>query len=190
MLLRTLLIKDSVAETHLPLKQRHELATTLQRFEATKIKDPVPMKNRRTMLPNLHCLNGTDAAKKVRTAIKAISLSLVLSLATFLPLYSAVGENETSFFPVWKLLQQREKKVFLSGYQKGIQDSRKVMSILREHIQQNPQSALESLDKINELYQTAELPIEDILQGVAIFYSNPENHDAPLSVAFSASKAR
>jgi hypothetical protein len=147
------------------------------------------MKNRSPLQPIFPYLHGTHSAKKRRTFITATTLSFILSLVTFLPVQSAVGENETSFFPVWKLLQQKEKKVFLSGYQKGIQDSRKIMSILREHIQQNPQSALESLDKINELYQTAELPLEDILQGVAVFYSNPENHDAPLSVAFSASKA-
>lgn len=181
---------SSTPEKSLPRKPWHDVAITLQRIKATKIKDAVTMKNRSPLQSAPPYRHGTHASKMKRALIPSITLSLILPLATFLPLQSAIGENEASFFPVWKLLQQKEKKVFLSGYQKGIQDSRKIMSILREHIQKNPQSALESLDKINELYQTAELPLEDILQGVAVFYSNPENHDAPLSVAFSASKAR
>lgn len=181
---------SSTPEKSLPRKPSHDVAITVQHIKATKIEDAVYMKNRRPLQPTFPYLHGMNAVPKKRTVITSITLSFILPLLTFLPVQSAIGENEASFFPVWKLLQQKEKKVFLSGYQKGIQDSRKIMSILREHIQQNPQSALESLDKINELYQTAELPIEDILQGVAVFYSNPEHHDAPLSVAFSASKAR
>lgn len=172
------------------MKQRHDVRTALQRLTATNAQNGGNKDSARPAQDYPPPPSNGEISYRGRNSVYSIILPLLLLFTCILPLQSATGEYETSFFPIWKLLQQKEKKVFLSGYQKGLQDSRKIMNIVREHIQQNPQSALESLDKINELYQTAELPIEDLLQGVAVFYSNPENHDAPLSVAFSASKER
>ncbi|NBW40030.1 hypothetical protein EBR25_03395 [bacterium] len=127
--------------------------------------------------------------KRITPRLYLLLLLLSAFCLTFSPIGNLSADNETSFYPIWKLLRQNEKRVFLSGYQKGIQDSRKVIQILREHIETNPESALTSLDRINQLYETADVPVESLLQELTVFYSEPENHNAPLSVAFSAAKS-
>ena len=101
---------------------------------------------------------------------------------------AASAQTNTSFYPTWKLLKPSERKLFVSGYLHGWRDSRRVTEILKAHVEKNPDSAVASLEKIRELYSTADVPIEELVERLTVFYTDPENHDAPLSVAVSASR--
>ncbi|MCI5066179.1 hypothetical protein MRY87_10680 [bacterium] len=100
----------------------------------------------------------------------------------------ASAETNTSFYPTWKLLKSNERKLFVSGYLQGWRDSKRVTEILKSHVKENPENAVASLEKVSQLYSTADIPIETLVERITAFYSDPENHGAPLSVAVSASR--
>ncbi|MCB0331467.1 MAG: hypothetical protein KDD70_17470 [Bdellovibrionales bacterium] len=98
------------------------------------------------------------------------------------------ADTNVSFYPTWKILKPTERKLFVSGYLQGWRDSRRVIEIVKMHIEENPDKAVASLEKIRKLYGTADLPVDGLIEQLTKFYSDPENQDAPLSVAVSASR--
>lgn len=125
------------------------------------------------------------SAASILRGLLYITLPLGLNL---IPLSPTFADSNSSFYPTWKLLKPSERKLFLSGYLHGWRDSKRVTEIVKAHIEANPDQAVASLEKIRNLYGTADLPVEALVERLTRFYSDPENHDAPLSVAVSSAR--
>jgi hypothetical protein len=111
-----------------------------------------------------------------------------------LMLASGIGEppkaQADSFLPTWKLMNDDEKQQFIAGYLQGWRDAASVTDIAISFVKNNPASAVESLEKVKELYDIREIRPSDVTQEIDLFYSDPTNSNAPLSKAITAARAR
>ncbi len=118
------------------------------------------------------------------------NISCILLTLLILPVMAPVTQADTpkSFYPTWKLMKPAEKKRFLAGYIHGWQDAKRVTDILVDHVESQPDDAVKSLEKVRDIYGIADIPVDELLRRVTTFYSEIENHDAPLSVAMSSGR--
>jgi len=100
------------------------------------------------------------------------------------------GPSPNAFLPSWKLLNSQQKQYFMSGYLKGFRDASKVTEIALEYLKQNPQSALQGLTELKNVYDLSELSALELSRQVDVFFADPLNRDKSLSQAVSASKQR
>lgn len=103
---------------------------------------------------------------------------------------SSVADSEAavSFAPTWKLLNSEQKQQFIAGYFHGWRDAERVIQIAKEYIKENPEQAVNGLQKIGDLYNLSGIKPELLVESLDIFFSNPDNKNASLSQAVSASK--
>ncbi len=90
--------------------------------------------------------------------------------------------------PIWKIMNNQEKQQFIAGYIQGWRDAQKVTEIAQDYIRQNPNDAVEGLEKVKGLYDLSGLKPEMLVKGIEDFYLQPEHSRASLSRAISAAK--
>ncbi len=98
-------------------------------------------------------------------------------------------DNQAAFYTTWKLLKAQEKQQFIAGYLQAFSDAKRITSIVRDYVKENPNKAQEGLIKIEALYDLSGLKADLLSQSIDTYYSLPENRNAPLSQAVSASGA-
>ena len=99
-------------------------------------------------------------------------------------------EEQASFLPTWKLLSPEAKEQFIAGYLQGWKDAEQVTIIATQYVKENPQKALEGLEKIRALYDMSSLTSSAIAKEIDQFYQNPSNGSAGLAKAVSVAKQR
>lgn len=95
---------------------------------------------------------------------------------------------QDAFLPTWKLLDPESKEQFVAGYLQGWKDAAQVTDVVKEYVKENPQKAVEGLDKIKQLYDMNAVRPAQIVLLVDEFYKKPENSSAGLSKAVSSAK--
>lgn len=119
-------------------------------------------------------------------------LGLALCFVTFSALasksFAESSDAPASFLPTWKLLNNEAKQQFISGYIQGWRDAERVTEIALDYVKENPQKAVEGLEKIKSLYDMRGLAPGDLIKALDAFYSLTENREASLSQAVSAAK--
>ena len=92
------------------------------------------------------------------------------------------------FFPTWKLLNSAEKQQFVAGYIQGWKDASMVTEITINYVRENPDKAVEGLQKVKNLYNMGDLKPALMVTAIDAFFSDPMNQGAGLSQAVSAAK--
>lgn len=95
--------------------------------------------------------------------------------------------DEPAFLPTWKLLSPAEKRTYVAGYLHGWRDAARVTRIVRDHVRAHPDQALESLEKVEAIYDLPPISPEVLVGDVDEFFGEPENQTAVLSRALSYS---
>lgn len=116
----------------------------------------------------------------------------LIFLASFIALglpASALETEQADFGPTWKLLNTQEKQQFISGYLHGWKDARVVTDIAAKYVRENPDQAVQGMEKIRELYNLSDLRPEGLVRQIDAFFQQPENSRASLSRAISAAKS-
>jgi hypothetical protein len=116
----------------------------------------------------------------------AFAVSVVV-VGTFSPTFT-LSDRDTAFYPTWKLLSDQEKRQFISGYLQGWRDAAKVTDIAIHYVKTNPSEAVTGLEGIKSLYNLEGIRSEQAVQAIDLYFSDPENHDAPLSRAVTAAR--
>jgi hypothetical protein len=112
-------------------------------------------------------------------------------LLLFPPRTAPASERGTaSFLPTWKLLDSHEKEQFIAGYLQGWKDAARVTDIAISYVKTNPEKAIDGLEGIRQLYDVRGVKPSDLAHQIDEFYADPENSDAALSRAITASKKR
>lgn len=101
---------------------------------------------------------------------------------------SAERESGSGFLATWKLLSQQEKQQFIAGYLQGWRDAAKVTDIAIAYVRTNPSEAVAGLERIKELYNLEGLKPPQVVNDIDLYYSDPDNYEAPLSRAVTASQ--
>ena len=96
--------------------------------------------------------------------------------------------DSSGFQTTWKLLNRDQKEYFISGYIHGWQDAAKVTDIAIEFVEQNPEKAVEGLQRIKQLYKIRGFKTDELVKAIDEFYNDPTNSQAPLSMAVTAAK--
>jgi len=94
----------------------------------------------------------------------------------------------SSFLPIWKLLSRPEKLQFIAGYIQGWRDAAKVTDIAISFVRENPQQAVEGMERVRALYELSDLKPDLVVNQLDQFYADPDNRQAPLSRAISAAR--
>lgn len=104
------------------------------------------------------------------------------------PLKDSSQATQSSFLPVWKLLNMPQKQQFVAGYLQGWRDAATVTDIAIAYIKENPHDAINGLERIKTLYDLSGLKPELVVQAIDKFYADPDNGNAPLSLAITAAR--
>lgn len=110
-------------------------------------------------------------------------------LTGFLFVGVAFADSSESFLPTWKLLSNKDKQQFIAGYLQGLRDAQKITSIASGFVRDNPEKAIDALERLEGLYET-KVPPGRLVEGIDAFYSDSMNMDASLSVAVNSLKGR
>ena len=115
---------------------------------------------------------------------------LVLAALSFILHAAALSADESSasFVPTWKLLNNEAKQQFIGGYLQGWKDAERVTAIALDYVKENPQKAVEGLEKIRALYDMQGLAPDELIRVLDAYFSQVEHKDATLSPAINASK--
>lgn len=100
------------------------------------------------------------------------------------------ASSPSSFLPIWKLLTYDQKVQFVSGYIQGWKDAARVTDVAISFVRENPNNAVDGLEKLKGLYDLSDLKPNMVVDHIDSFYSDPDNSEAALSLAISASRAR
>lgn len=95
-------------------------------------------------------------------------------------------ESGSGFLATWKLLNPQEKQQFISGYLYGWKDAERVTDVALGYIRENPKKAVESLERVKQLYDLSDLKSVAIVDRLDEFFIRPENSNASLSSALIA----
>ena len=96
---------------------------------------------------------------------------------------------EASFLPTWKLLNNEAKQQFVAGYLFGWRDAGRVTDAAIEYARQHPSDAVNGLEKIRAMYDTAGLSSERVVSELDAFFAS-EGKNATLSQAITAVRRR
>lgn len=113
-----------------------------------------------------------------------------LALTLFLGTGTCVAQESDPFLPTWKLLSPEAKEQFIAGYLQGWRDAEKVTDIATQYVKENPQKALEGLEKIRALYDMSAYKSSAIVEHIDLFYKDPSNASSSLSKAVSGARQR
>lgn len=97
--------------------------------------------------------------------------------------------QEASFLPTWKLLNNEAKQQFVAGYLFGWRDAGRVTDAAIEYARQHPNDAVNGLEKIRAMYDTAGLSAERVVGELDSFFA-AEGKNATLSQAITAVRRR
>jgi ABC-type cobalamin transport system ATPase subunit len=101
----------------------------------------------------------------------------------------AQGIEDSSFLPVWQLLNREQKQQFLAGYLQAMKDASKMTDVLGTFVKDNPSSAGESLQRLKGIYLNLAQASPDFLTSeIDAFFADPKNKEAPLSRAVTAAR--
>lgn len=125
---------------------------------------------------------------QMRSACSLV-LSLLIIGSTAWAQPTETSDRPASFYPIWQMLSRTEKLQFIAGYVQGWRDAASVTDVAITYVREQPQNALEVLEKIRRLYESDTTP-DTLVPRIDAFYRNPENQSAPLSRAISAARAR
>jgi hypothetical protein len=98
--------------------------------------------------------------------------------------------TEHPFSPTWKLLKSDAKHQFVAGYLFGWRDAEKVTDIAIEYVKENPQGALEGLERLRGLYDMQGLSADSMVRELDAYFSEADSKDATLSQAITAVRGR
>lgn len=113
--------------------------------------------------------------------ILLVSLSFAM-LALSIP-QTAYADDESSFYPSWKLMSRSEKRQFVAGYLMGFQDARVLGEVAVEYVKRNPSSAEGALVDLLAHYRLTGLGPESLVPKIDEFYNDTKNHTKGLRVA-------
>jgi len=119
--------------------------------------------------------------------VMAFFASMLLLASVAFAEDSEVSDRPSSFYPIWQMLSKSEKLQFVAGYIQGWRDAAAVTDVAITYVRQQPQHAVEVLERIRRLYQSEAMP-DVLVPRIDEFYRNPDNHSAPLSKAISAAR--
>lgn len=114
---------------------------------------------------------------------------LSLSWASTAPAESLPGD-QSPFLPTWKLLRGDSKQQFVAGYLFGWRDAARVTDVAIEYVQQNPNNAVQSLEKIKGLYDMNDLTADMVVRELDRYFSENDSKDATLPQAITAVRMR
>ncbi len=98
--------------------------------------------------------------------------------------------KSSGFLAIWRLLSSQQKLDFVSGYIHGWQDAARVTDVAIMYVRENPEKAVEGLEKIRTVYDLSTLKPDLAVKSIDAFYSNPSNSSAPFSKAISDARNR
>lgn len=93
------------------------------------------------------------------------------------------------FGSTWKLLNQQEKRQFVSGYLAGLKDAERITGIALSFIKENPQQAVKGLERVQGLFGVGSLPADTVAAALDRYFSEPANASASLTLAMSAARS-
>jgi len=103
---------------------------------------------------------------------------------------AADGSAESPFLPTWRLLNSEQKQQFIAGYLFGWNDAARITEIVAGFVKENPEQAQRGLEKLKNLYDLREMKPTSIAREVDLFYADPANGNAGLSLAVTFAKGR
>ncbi len=112
---------------------------------------------------------------------------LTLILFIFLNQYSFADGSE-NIYPTWKLMKDKEKQQLMHGYRAGWEDFNKVLDIVEEFVQNNPEEAKSSIAQLKQIYSLPDSSVEKLVNEIDGFYKVAKNRTAPLSKALTSIK--
>jgi hypothetical protein len=110
-----------------------------------------------------------------KTAVFSLLLILAAAVGHCIPAAWA-DAADASFLPTWKLLNTQEKQHFIAGYIHGWNDAARVTDVAIDFVKDNPGRAIETLQKVKNV--------------IDVFYSDPDNAEAPLTRAVSSAREK
>jgi hypothetical protein len=119
---------------------------------------------------------------------------LLLGLMGHGGIRDAAAEDGTSaehaFLPTWKLLKSEAKQHFVAGYLYGWRDAEKVTDIAIDYVKENPQGAVEGLERVRGIYDMQGLTADSMVRELDAYFSESGSKDATLSQAITAVRGR
>jgi hypothetical protein len=120
------------------------------------------------------------------------AISLVGIVVAFgLPCFAAAqpGEQAPSL-PTWELLRGEAKQQFVAGYLFGWRDAARVTDAAIEYVEQNPNDAVQGLERIRNLYDMADLTSDMVVRELDRYFSEADSKNATLSQAITTVRMR
>lgn len=123
------------------------------------------------------------------------SMVICLGLAGF---FSETRSTEAEFPPIseleflstWKLLEESEKKQFISGYLFGWRGTKRATEVVLEFTRENPDSALAAFETIRELYETDGITSDMVVGELDLYFMEAEGKAATLSQAVTTVRSK
>ena len=117
------------------------------------------------------------------------SILLITTLVCIPSIGVSEGIEDSSFLPVWQLLNREQKQQFLAGYLQGMKDAAKMTDVLGGFVKDNPASATESLQRLKGIYlNLSQVTPDSLASEIDIFFADPKNREAPLSRAVTGAR--
>ncbi len=119
-----------------------------------------------------------------------LSFCCLLALPPALSAADEEGLRPAPFLPSWRLLSNEGKQQFISGYLQGWKDAVRILEVAIMYLKENPDRGVQALENIKQIYEIRELPPDELVKQIEMFYADPAHRDAPLSRAVTAAKAK
>ena len=115
----------------------------------------------------------------------SVTLKLFRSLVILsgISLATVVQADEAPFYPIWRNLDRNSQELYVSGYLHGLRDAEEIIRIARDYVKDNPNLALQSLDKVRKICSVRDVSANIIVPEVNSYYSNIENQEGSFSNA-------
>ena len=117
----------------------------------------------------------------------------VLLCSTFFALLTGLAWaddiGDSSFLPVWQMMNREQKEQFVAGYIQGMKDAAKMTEVLSAFVKDNPASAGDSLQRLKGIYlNLGDARSDSLTHEIDTFYASPKNKEAPLSRAITGAR--
>ncbi len=117
---------------------------------------------------------------------------LVLTICAIMASNAAYAEELAlpPFLPTWKLLRSDAKNQFIAGYLFGWRDAANVTDVAIDYVKQNPQNAVDGLERIRGIYDMNGVTSESIVRELDLYFSEADGREATLSQAITTVRMR
>lgn len=125
--------------------------------------------------------------------IISTSITLLLLVCTVLFVSNAItlqADTPAAFYPTWKLLKQEDKVQYLSGYMHAWQDAHLTLGIAADYVNQNPESAADSIRRLQRIYDFSSLRPDTLVREIDAYYADGKQQSSSLSQAITAARSR